>query len=98
MTDMHAGLERALEVSRNMLALARDGQWDSLPRMEVERQPLLRAAHPRDARSRDLLTQLLACNQEMLSLAASARAEVANALSRQVHARQAMNAYVNLAR
>lgn len=81
-----------------MLALARDGQWDSLPKMEVERQPLLRATHPRDERSRDLLRQLLACNQEMLALAARARAEVASALSRQAHARQAMNAYVNLAR
>lgn len=95
---MYAGLERALEVSQAMLALARDGQWDSLPRMEVERQPLLRAAHPRDARSRELLKALLDCNQEMLAVAARARAEVANALSQQVHARQALNAYVSLAR
>lgn len=74
MTSEYTSLERALEVSYTMLAEAREGRWDRLPRLEVERQPLLRAEYPRDARSRDLLQQLLACNEEMLALAARARA------------------------
>lgn len=98
MSGEHAALERALAVSNTMLAAARDGQWDSLPRLEVERAPLLRAGHPRDGRSRELLQQLLACNEEMLGLAASERAKVADALARHSHAHQALRNYVDLAR
>ncbi|MBD8881910.1 flagellar protein FliT [Rhodanobacter sp. 7MK24] len=98
MSEGHTSLERALEVSNNMLAAAREGQWDSLPKMEVERAPLLRASHPRDDRSRELLEQLLACNEEMLSLAARARAQIADALSRNGYAHRALNTYVGLGR
>ncbi|BFI97084.1 MAG: hypothetical protein RSP_25940 [Rhodanobacter sp.] len=98
MSEDHASLERALEVSNDMLAAAREGRWDSLPRMEVERAPLLRATHPRDDRSRELLEKLLACNEEMLSLAACARAQVADALSRHGYAHRALNSYVGLGR
>ncbi|MFK2878573.1 flagellar protein FliT [Rhodanobacter hydrolyticus] len=98
MSEGHISLERALEVSNNMLAAAREGQWDSLPKMEVERAPLLRASHPRDDRSRELLEQLLACNEEMLSLAARARAQIADALSRNGYAHRALNTYVGLGR
>ena len=98
MSAEHAPLERALEVSASMLAAARGGRWDSLPGLDAERQPLLHAGHPRDARSRELLQRLLACNEEMLDLAARARAEVADALSRHGHAHHALRSYVNLAR
>lgn len=98
MSGEYAMLERALEVSNAMLAAAREGDWDKLPRMEVERAPLLRASHPRDMRTRELLQQLLACNEEMLSLAARARAEIANALVKHGHAHQALRTYVDLAR
>ncbi|MEW9572820.1 flagellar protein FliT [Rhodanobacter sp. Si-c] len=98
MSHGHAALERALEVSNAMLAAAREGQWDSLPRMEVERAPLLRAGHPRDERSRELLEQLLARNEEMLDLAARARDEVADTLSRHGYAHRALNTYVGLGR
>ena len=98
MSQGHASLERALEVSNAMLAAAREGLWDSLPRMEVERAPLLRAGHPRDGRSRELLEQLLACNEEMLDLAARARTQVADALSRHGYAHRALNTYVGLGR
>lgn len=97
MSSEHAPLERALEVSQAMLAAAREGRWDSLPRMEVERAPLLRAEHPRDGRSRELLQQLLACNEEMLGLAAKERAKVATALAQHGHAHQALRTYVGLA-
>jgi len=93
----HAPLERALTVSASMLAAAREGHWDSLPELDAERQPLLRAGHPRDARSRELLQQLLACNEEMLDLAARARTEVAGALGRHGYAHQALRTYVDLA-
>jgi hypothetical protein len=49
-------------------------------------------------RTRELLQQLLACNEEMLSLAARARAEIANALVKHGHAHQALRTYVDLAR
>ncbi|GAB3789534.1 flagellar protein FliT [Dyella agri] len=98
MSTGHTLLERALAVSSSMLTAARDGRWDSLPRLDAERQPLLRASHPRDRRSRELLQQLLACNEEMLDLAARARAEVADALSRHGYAHHALRTYVDLAR
>jgi flagellar protein FliT len=94
----HVTLERALAVSASMLAAARDGRWDSLPGLDAERQPLLHADHPRDTRSRELLQQLLACNEEMLDLAARARAEVVDALSRHGYAHHALRTYVDLAR
>ncbi|MBA2077190.1 flagellar protein FliT [Rhodanobacter sp. PCA2] len=97
MSAGHAALERALAVSDSMLAAARDGRWDNLPALDAERQPLLHAGHPRDGRSRELLQQLLACNQEMLDLTARVRAEVADALSRHGYARHALRAYVDLA-
>lgn len=97
MTSDYTSLERALEVSNTMLAEAREGRWDKLPRLEVERQPLLRAEYPRDARSRELLQQLLTCNEEMLALAARARAQVANALRQQYRAGQALRTYVGVA-
>jgi hypothetical protein len=93
----HAPLERALAVSASMLAAAQEGRWDSLPGLDAERQPLLHAGHPRDARSRELLRQLLACNEEMLGLAARARGEVADALGRHGYTHQALRAYVDLA-
>lgn len=98
MSTDHAALERALAVSNTMLTAAREGRWDSLPRLEVERAPLLRAGHPRDGRSRELLKQLLACNEQMLGLAARERARVAEELARHSHAHQALRNYVDLAR
>lgn len=98
MSTEHAALERALTVSNTMLAAAREGRWDSLPRLEVERAPLLRGSHPRDGRSRELLQQLLACNEEMLGLAARERTRVAEELARHSHAHQALRNYVELAR
>lgn len=97
MTAGHVLLERALAVSTSMLTAAREGHWSSLPGLDAERQPLLRAGHPRDTRSRELLQQLLACNEEMLDLAARARTEVADALGRHGYAHQALRAYVDLA-
>ena len=97
MSAAHAPLERALAVSDSMLAAAREGHWGSLPGLDAERQPLLRGGHPRDARSRELLRQLLACNEEMLDLAARARSEVADALGRHGYAHHALRAYVDLA-
>ena len=97
MSTEHAPLERALAVSTSMLAAAREGQWGSLPGLDAERQPLLHAGHPRDTRSHELLRQLLACNEEMLDLAARARADVAEALGRHDYAHQALRAYVDLA-
>lgn len=97
MTAGHAPLERALAVSAEMLAAAREGRWDSLPGLDAERQPLLHASHPHDAHSRELLQRLLACNGEMLDLAAHARSEVADALARHGYAHQALRTYVDLA-
>jgi hypothetical protein len=97
MSAGHASLERALAVSGSMLTAARAGCWDKLPGLDAERRPLLHASHPRDTRSRELLQQLLARNEEILGLAARARAAAAGALGRHSYAHQALRTYVALA-
>ncbi len=74
---MSGTLNRALQLSQQMLAAAQAQAWETVTALDAERDPLLLDAHAPDATTRNQLAQILACNRELEAQVALARDDVA---------------------
>jgi hypothetical protein len=97
-TPSHQPLEDALAISVRMLASAGAGDWDALDALDGERSALLALGHPDDARSGELLAELIACNGHIQAAVGHARTEVQNALGENRQRHRAVSAYLVSAR
>jgi hypothetical protein len=97
-TPSHQALEDALAVSIRMLGSAEAGDWDALDALDAERGALLALGHPDDARSGELLAELIACNGRIQAAVGHARVAVQNALSESRQRYRAVSAYLVSAR
>ncbi len=87
------GLQRALDITQQMLAAAADGQWQQVVELDSERQPCLRQ-HRYDQGSGELLTALYQQNEHLLKRADAARDALQRELSQQKYNHHALNAYI----
>jgi RecA-family ATPase len=94
MSDIaYAGLQRALEITLQMLAAAADGQWQQVVELDAERQPCIRQQR-HDPRSRELLTTLHQHNEDLLKRADAARDMLESELSRHKYNHHALSVYI----
>jgi hypothetical protein len=101
--DVAAGgchaLARALELSRHMLALAHEGDWDAVARCESQRRSYLAGALDagHDTRHGELIADALAAilqlNEELVSLLGEARLQLSRAGSQQRRSLRAVDTY-----
>ncbi|MBB6247280.1 hypothetical protein [Rhodanobacter sp. A1T4] len=89
----YAGLQRALDITLQMLAASADGQWQQVAELEAERQPCIRQ-HGDDQRSRELLTTLHQHNEHLLKRADVAREALERELSQHKYNHRALNVYI----
>lgn len=94
----HQALEDALAASVRMLEVAEAGDWNTLDVLEAERGALLALGHPDDARSGELLAELIACNGRIEACVGEARLGVQNELGESRQRHRALSAYLVSAR
>ncbi len=94
----HQALEDALALSMRMLDVAEAGDWNALEALEADRGALLALGHPDDARSGDLLAELIACNGRIEACVGNARISVQNELGESRQRHRALSAYLVSAR
>jgi hypothetical protein len=97
-THPHQALEDALATSIRMLEIAEAGDWNALETLEAEREALLALGHPDDARSGELLAELIACNGRIEVAVGNARIEVRKELGENRQRHRAVSAYLVSAR
>lgn len=72
-----AAVERALALSREMLSVARNGDWEVLAVLDAERLPLLREYCTRERAGVAVLDELRECNARIVALVEHAREDLA---------------------
>ncbi|MEW5833437.1 MAG: hypothetical protein AB1832_00105 [Pseudomonadota bacterium] len=92
----HPDLQRALELSGQMLRMARAGDWAAATAHQSECDRLLRQA-PVNAAGLMVLRRLYQDQQELLALAAAARDAVEQERARARTGHRAVSAYINAA-
>lgn len=93
MNPPRAPLERAVEMSLQMLAAARAGDWDMLAVLEADREPLVMRQHPPGEASLAAIAQILALDGEIAVMVARARDAAAADWQRVHEGRRAIAAY-----
>ncbi len=88
-----AGLQRALDITAQMLSAADEGQWEHVVELDAERQPLIQQ-HRLDPRSHDLLVALQQHNERLLEHAATARGAVERELGQHQYNHRALSVYI----
>jgi hypothetical protein len=88
-----AGLQRALDLTVQMLAAADEGQWEHVVELDAERQPFIQQ-HRLDPRSHELLITLHQHNERLLEHAAAARGAVERELGQHQYNHRALNVYI----
>ncbi|RCS30378.1 flagellar protein FliT [Rhodanobacter denitrificans] len=86
-------LERALQLTRDMLAAAGAQEWTRLIELEAERAPLVLREHGPDPDSRARLGEILAYDRQLQALVGSARDTAAGQWQREVDRARAIAAY-----
>lgn len=86
-------LERALQLTRGMLAAAGAQEWTRLIELEAERAPLLLREHEPDPASRARLGEILAYDRQLQALVGSARDSAAGQWQREADRARAIAAY-----
>lgn len=86
-------LERALQLTRGMLAAAGAQEWTRLIELEAERAPLLLREHEPDPASRARLDEILAYDRQLQALVGSARDSAAEQWQREADRARAIAAY-----
>lgn len=90
---------QVLRLSQEMLASARDDQWDKVAVLENERQGLIKQCFDCQLPLaevtvvRDYIGQLMRSDQELVKLGAAKRDDIAVEINRQRHSRKACLAY-----
>ena len=86
-------LERALQLTRDMLAAARAQEWSRLIELEAEREPLLLRKHASDPDSLARLDEILAYDRQLQAIIGSARDSAAEQWQRETDRARAIAAY-----
>lgn len=86
-------LERALQLTRDMLAAARAQEWSRLIELEAEREPLLLRKHASDPDSLARLDEILAYDRQLQAIVGSARDSAAEQWQRETDRARAIAAY-----
>ena len=71
--DANAVVERVLALTREMQTAAHARDWETLARLQTERQPLLEAHCTRDQVSEAVLQHLHECNERIVTSVLGAR-------------------------
>lgn len=87
-------LERALQLTRGMLAAAQAQEWSRLIELEAEREPLLLHKHASDPDSLARLDEILAYDRELQAIVGSARDLAAGQWQQETDRARAIAAYV----
>ena len=86
-------LERALQLTRDMLAAVRAQEWSRLIELEAEREPLLLRKHASDPDSLARLDEILAYDRQLQAIVGSARDSAAEQWQRETDRARAIAAY-----
>ena len=86
-------LERALQLTRDMLAAARAQEWSRLIELEAEREPLLLRKHASDPDSLARLDEILAYDRQLQVIVGGARDSAAEQWQRGTDRARAIAAY-----
>lgn len=86
-------LERALQLTRSMLAAAHAQDWSRLIELESEREPLLLRRHASDPDSLARLDEILAYDRQLQAIVGSARDSAAGQWQREADRARAIAAY-----
>ena len=86
-------LQRALDITLQMLTAAQAGQWEPVVALDAERQPCLQQS-PLDRRSGELLTTLQQHNERLLAHAAAAREALERELGQHNYNHHALSVYI----
>lgn len=94
----HDEATRVLELTQELLARARAGDWDTVAAVEQERRALLpvvcdAATATRFGEYRELLTEILAVDRDIIRLALQHRDELGGQLREMTRGRTALRAY-----
>ena len=88
-------LERALQLTRNMLEAARAGEWLQLIELEAEREPWLLRQHASDAASLAQLGEILAYDRQLQTVVGKERDSIARQWQRETDSTRAIAAYTH---
>jgi len=92
-------LRRARALTAEMLDLAQEGDWESLPALEDERRHLIEKAlavpgsHTDTAQVRELVNRIIADSEAVIARVATQRDDLRQELSRLGRGRKATTAY-----
>lgn len=89
-------MAEVLQVSTQMLAAARAGDWDSVAAHGAERSRLLELLPVTHPSAIDALKLLFAHNEEIRGLAGEARELASQALNEHQHRHRALSAYLHV--
>lgn len=91
-----AGLQRALQLTIDMLDAAAGNNWDRVSQLDAERHRQLRkrAAGPLSEQDRQIVATLLRHNQTLMAHADLARAALRQQLHRHAYNHRALQTYV----
>jgi hypothetical protein len=93
----HADLQRALQITVEMLDAAAGDNWDRVRQLDAERDQLLRK-HPADVRNgneRETIAALLTHNQTLMVHAEAARDAVKRQLDQHQYKHRALRTYLS---
>jgi hypothetical protein len=93
----HPDLQRALQVTVEMLNAAAGGNWDRVSQLDRERDRLLRKrqADPVTMRDREAIAALLRHNQTLMAHAEAAREAVRQRLDQHQYNHRALRTYIS---
>ncbi len=97
-------LEQILELSREMLTLGKQGEWEQVEKLQQSRERLIRESFPlsdekaADAESARIIEQVLAIDGQIKDAAEGQRHEIRQTLSKLNQGRAATKAYQDTSR
>jgi tripartite-type tricarboxylate transporter receptor subunit TctC len=94
MSSVPADLQQALLLTAQMLDAAGVNDWERVASLDSTRQPLLAAARRPDPQWQECLAALQQHNQQVLTLASTAREQVEQQLGSHRYNHRALNTYI----
>ncbi len=104
MSQVQENLDRALDLSRRIVNLARESEWGEMEQLDLERLPILKSlfndpeSQPVLADYRDRLEEILSLNDQALALCGEARGAMLTKGRRLKQGRTAVAAYLKQSR
>ena len=95
MSSRYTELDRALDITRRMLACAQSGDWDAVIRLETQRRECMGSSGLMSVAPRDMLEEMLTLNEAVVALVEQQRHEASAQLRKVQQGRLAVPAYEN---